>query len=78
MPERHRDLEASIGTTCTANLSGTGNGDKTSAKSTVGFGSAGGGVRRKTVYFTVGQRKEVAVFEDQTPCEEIKSKPHIR
>lgn len=28
----------------------------------------------KTVYFTVGQRKEVAVFEDQAPSEEIKSK----
>lgn len=27
----------------------------------------------KTVYFTVGQRKEVAVFEDQTSSEEIKS-----
>lgn len=31
--------------------------------------------RRKTVYFTVGQRKEVAIFEDFTPSEEIKSKP---
>ncbi|XP_057365554.1 high affinity cGMP-specific 3',5'-cyclic phosphodiesterase 9A-like [Daphnia carinata] len=29
--------------------------------------------RRKTVYFTVGQRKEVAIFEDFTPSEEIKS-----
>lgn len=32
-------------------------------------------VRRKTVYFTVGQRREVAIFEDRTPSEEIKSKP---
>lgn len=32
------------------------------------------GVKRKTVYFTVGQRKEVAIFEDRTPSEEIKSK----
>ena len=31
-------------------------------------------VGRKTVYFTVGQRKEVAIFEDRTPSEEIKSK----
>lgn len=31
--------------------------------------------RRKTVYFTVGQRREVAIFEDRTPSEEIKSKP---
>lgn len=30
--------------------------------------------RRKTVYFTVGQRQEVAIFEDYTPSEDIKSK----
>lgn len=30
-------------------------------------------VRRKTVYFTVGQRQEVAIFEDRTPSEEVKS-----
>ncbi|XP_032793527.2 high affinity cGMP-specific 3',5'-cyclic phosphodiesterase 9A isoform X2 [Daphnia magna] len=29
--------------------------------------------RRKTVYFTVGQRQEVAIFEDYTPSEDIKS-----
>ena len=28
----------------------------------------------KTVYFTVGQRREVAVFEDAAPTDEIKSK----
>lgn len=32
-------------------------------------------VRRKIVYFTVGQREEVAVFEDETPSEDVKSKP---
>ena len=29
--------------------------------------------RLKTVYFTVGTRQEVAVFEDQTSSDEIKS-----
>ena len=32
-------------------------------------------VRRKIVYFTVGQRKEVAVFQDETPSDDVKSKP---
>lgn len=31
-------------------------------------------VRRKIVYFTVGQRKEVAVFEHETPADDVQSK----
>jgi len=43
-------------------------------KATAANASTSSSASIKTVYFTVGERKEVAVFEDAAPVDEIKSK----